>query len=67
MIRNKERLSGKPVADPFVIAKAKINNCIVVTNEHFKPNAATIPNVCHHFRVKCMNLEAFMESEGWTF
>lgn len=67
MIRIKKRLEAKPVADPFVIAKARIIDGIVVTKEDFKPNAASIPNVCRHFGVKYMNLEAFMESEGWTF
>jgi hypothetical protein len=68
LIRKKERLNGKPVADPFVIAKAKIQEegC-VVTQEVKKPNAARIPNVCEHFDVPCLNLEAFMENEKWRF
>ena len=67
MIRNKERLQGKPVADPFVIARAKVLNCQVVTTEVFRDNSAKIPNVCKHFSVQCINLEGFMEQEGWTF
>ena len=67
MIRNKERLQGKPVADPFVIARAKILNCPVVSTEIFKDNAAKIPNVCEHFSIPYMNLEGFMRQEGWTF
>lgn len=67
MIRKKERLSGKPVADPFVIARAKIMRCSVVTSEHFKDNAAGIPNVCKHFSISCINLEEFMQKEGWSF
>ena len=67
LIRKKERLQGKPVADPFVIALAnKIEGC-VVTQEKKKPNAAQIPNVCEHFSIDCLNLEAFMEREDWTF
>ena len=68
LIRTKERLNGKPVADPFVIAKAKIQEegC-VVTQEVKKPNAARIPNVCEHFDIPCLNLEAFMENEKWRF
>lgn len=38
MIRKKERLQGKPVADPFIIAKAKIENATVVTTENLKIN-----------------------------
>ena len=67
MIRKKERLRGKPVADPFVIARAKVLDCQVVTTELFKDNSAKIPNVCKHFSVECINLEGFMEQEGWTF
>jgi len=68
LVRKKERLNGKPVADPFVIAKAKIQEegC-VVTQEVKKPNAARIPNVCEHFDIPCLNLEAFMENEKWRF
>jgi Domain of unknown function (DUF4411) len=67
MVRKQEQLQGKPVADPFVIARAKISNCPVVTTEVFKDNAAKIPNVCKHFSIPCINLEEFMEKEGWTF
>lgn len=67
MIRKQERLQGKPVADPFVIARAKILDCQVVTTEVFKDNAAGIPNVCKHFSIPCIDLEDFMLQEGWTF
>ena len=67
MIRKQERLKGKPVADPLVIAKAKISGGWVVTEEKLKENAAQIPNVCKHFEIPCVNLERFMEKENWTF
>lgn len=67
LIREKERLQGKPVADPFVIARAKILDGCVITQENKKPNAAKIPNVCEHFSIDCANLEGFMERENWTF
>ena len=67
MIRKQERLKGKPVADPFVIARAKILNACVVTQEKNTENAAKIPNVCDHFRIPCINLEGFMKKESWTF
>lgn len=68
MIRRKERLQGKPVADPFVIAKAWATEYgCVVTQEIKKPNAAKIPNVCEHFHIPWMNLETFMEKEDWSF
>ena len=67
MIRKQERLQGKPVADPFVIARAKIQECQVVTTELFKDNAAGIHNVCEHFSIPHINLEGFMQQEGWVF
>lgn len=68
MIRRKARLQGGPVADPFVIARAKCleNGCVVTTEKH-SPNAAKIPNVCEHFGIDCTNLEEFMEREKWRF
>ena len=67
LIRKKQQLIGSPVADPFVIAKAKYTNGCVVTQEKLKPNASNIPNVCEHFNIQCINLEGFMKNEGWTF
>lgn len=67
LIRKKEILNGKPVADPFVIARAAVENGVVVTQEQFKENAAKIPNVCKHFEIKPIDLENFMEQEGWEF
>ena len=68
LVRKKEQLQGKPVADPFVIAKAKMHEegC-VVTQEVRRSNAAKIPNVCDHFGIPCLNLETFMENENWSF
>lgn len=67
LIRQKEYLAGYPVADPFVIAKAKIINGCVVTDEKHTPNAGKIPNVCKYFSIPCMNMEAFMKKENWVF
>lgn len=67
LVRKQERLQGKPVADPFLIAKAKVLQGCVVTEEANKPNASKIPNVCEHFKIECLCLEGFMERENWTF
>ena len=67
LIGDKERLTGTPVADPFVIACAKVRLGTVVTEERLKPNAAKIPNVCAYFGVRCINLEEFMKEQGWSF
>lgn len=67
LIGERQRLMGIPVADPFVIACAKVKGGTVVTEEQLKKNAAKIPNVCAHFRIPCMNLEQFMQQLGWQF
>ena len=67
LVPEKSQLDNRPCADPFVIARAKIINGCVVTEEKWKPNAAKIPNVCEHFGIDCTNLQGFMEREGWTF
>lgn len=67
LIAQKSILTGRPVADPFVVAAAAVKLGTVVTQETFKPNAAKIPNVCQHFDIPCMNLEEFMAQQGWNF
>ena len=67
LIGEKQRLQGTPVADPFVIACAKLRKGTVVTEEREKQNAAKIPNVCQHFGVPCIDLETFMQQQGWSF
>lgn len=67
LIGQKQQLNGLPVADPFVIACAKTREGTVVTEERYKPNAAKIPNVCRHFNIPCINLEAFMRDQRWEF
>lgn len=67
LIGAKQQQRGDPVADPFVIACAKVNIGTVVTEEKHKPNAAKIPNVCQHFNVPCINLAGFMRAQRWSF
>ena len=67
LIGQRQRLKGSPVADPWLIASAKIQNGCVISEEKAKPNAVKIPNVCQHFDVDCCNLETFMKREGWEF
>jgi Domain of unknown function (DUF4411) len=67
LISQKAALQGKHVADPFLIASAKIRNATVVTQEELKPNAAKIPNVCKHFGISYINLEQMMEKENLSF
>ena len=67
LINAKAALNGRPVADPFVIVCAKVNDGTVVTEEKLKPSAAKIPNVCAYFQIPCINLETFMRTMGWSF
>jgi len=67
LVGKKQQLNGKPVADPFVIASAKIKSACIVTEESKKENASRIPNICEHFNIECTNVEGFMEREGWEF
>ena len=66
-IEQQKLLKGGKNADPFVIAKAHVEQRAVVTMEQLKPNAAKIPNICQHFGIQCLSLEEFMEEEGWQF
>ena len=66
-IEQQKILRGGRNADPFVIAKARAESAHVVTLEKFKPHSSKIPNICKHFKVACLDLEGFMEKEGWSF
>ncbi len=61
------RLKNGPIADPWVIAVAKLRGACVVTEENRKDDAIRIPNVCERFAVDCTSLEGLMEREGWSF
>ncbi|CCI17613.1 conserved hypothetical protein [Microcystis aeruginosa PCC 9807] len=63
----KARLQEKPVADPFIIAAAKIKDGCVITEEALKPNAPKIPTVCQQLSIDCTNVQGLMEREGWQF
>jgi hypothetical protein len=67
LVSERARLKGTPVADPFVIAAAKVRSGTVVTEETHKPHAARIPNVCDHFNIPWTSIEGFMEHMGWKF
>lgn len=67
LVSGKARLAGKPAADPFVIAAAKVLGGTVVSEETKKPNAARIPNVCEHFGIPCLSVEGFLAAKGWRF
>jgi hypothetical protein len=67
LVTKTQQLRGAHVADPFVIALAKMRNGCVVTEESLKANSARIPNVCAYFKIECINVEGMMDREGWSF
>jgi len=67
MVKRRNIYKGLPVADPFIIAAAACRGGMVVTQEKYVLNAAKIPNVCEHFKIECMDLEGFVEKQGWSF
>ena len=60
-------LKGRPVADPFLIAYAKIHGACLVTEEKYKPNGIKIPNICEYYDIECTNLKGLMMKEGLVF
>ncbi len=62
---------GTEDADPYLIAKARVQNlsltgATVVTQEQ-ADNPSNIPAVCQRFGVRCINLRQMMSDLGWRF
>lgn len=67
LVGQNQLLQGMPVADPFIIAAAKVVGGCVVTEEKMKPNAVKIPNVCDYYDIDCINFESLMARENWQY
>lgn len=67
LISERKRKTYHPIADPWLIARAAVNDGCVVTEERRKPNAAKIPNVCEHFEIDWCDLEEMLKREDWIF
>jgi|GEM_PF-175161 hypothetical protein len=65
MVSMDKLMRGEPVADPFIVAKAKVEGGTVVTLEKRKPNSARIPNVCDYMGVPCISLQQFVTEQQW--
>jgi len=59
-------------ADPFVVATAMVHSAVVFTQEKeqgthepSEVNSPKIPTVCKHFGVECVDIEKFIEREGF--
>jgi hypothetical protein len=66
-LNRKKLLQGGYFADPFIIAKAKIKEAIVITEEDRPENGVRIPNICDHFGIECVKIEGFLIKEDWKF
>ena len=67
LVKQKKRLEGGSCADPFVIAKARAEDRVVVTTEKGRSGGTRIPDVCREYKIVSMGLEKFMQQEGWRF
>lgn len=67
LVSKDKLLRGGHVADPWLIARARLSGGCVVTEEGLKPNAAKIPNVCEHFGVACKNMQQLLAEKGWRY
>lgn len=63
-IKSKHNSNG----DPFLIATAKLEGCIIVTEEKSDdfndPNSYKIPKVCKKLGIMCINLKQFLDIIG---
>jgi predicted nucleic acid-binding protein len=66
-IEKQKLYKGGRNADAFIVARAYATGGTVVTMERLKPNAVKVPNICEHFNIPYLDLEGFMEKEGWVF
>lgn len=67
-LERKKLLKGGYLADPFIIARARLGpNGVVISEENLMPGAAKVPNICQHFGIPCEKLEGFLTKENWTF
>ena len=61
--------TGKSMADPFVVATAKVTNTILVTQERptGKAERPKIPEACDLTGVAWVSLLDVIKAEGWVF
>ena len=60
--------TGKSFGDPFVIGTAMVHGATVVTGEKGgSMNRPTIPIVCDHYKVRCLNTVEFLRAVKFRF
>ena len=67
LIRKSNILKGLPVADPFIVAAAKVYFACVITQESLKTGGARIPTLCKELEIDCRDLEGFLELEDLKY
>ena len=63
----KDMFADESKADAWVIAYAKVHNCIVVTDEHWNPERKKkipIPNACHLLQVEWTGITDMLRKLG---
>lgn len=63
--------TAKTIADPYVIATAKVQGCTVISNERLQlspsPNKTKIPNVCQDLGITHLTFLEFIKAQGWIY
>ena len=73
LIKIRNIASGTPVADPFLIAKAKvIQGCLITEDGFFRDGRLKLGSpspafICKELGIECLNLTNFMKKERWSF
>ena len=60
----KMKSSGNSNADPFLIATSIIENATIISDERKGDETSRdyhIPNVCEHYDIECITLQAFLD------
>ena len=60
----KMKSSGNSNADPFLIATAIIEHATIISDERNRDETSRdyhIPNVCEHYDIECITLQAFLD------
>lgn len=61
IISLKKGKKGNSNGDPFLIATAIENRCIVVTDEKWNMDGFRIPSICFKYGIECIDLFKFIE------
>ena len=67
LVRRSNIIKGYPVADPFIVAAAKVHFAYVITQESLKLGGARIPTLCKELEIDCRDLEGFLELEDLRY